>query len=135
MGRRDRLARTRLRPDPEQWLPDETMTLVEAVAVFFPQGPLTLSSLRTAIACGGLAIARVAGKDLTTPAAIRKLVTPCRAAKPSRRDSGTAPMPTPGSSSTGNGKSAQAAAAKTLTERRKRLKPTSQTDTPHNRRD
>ncbi len=126
---RDRLFRVKARPNPADWGEDESMTLVEAVSVFFPHGPLTLSSFRTEIAAGRLEVARVAGKDLTTPRAIRKMVTPCRAVKPSRPASGTAPTPTPGSSSTGNGKSAQAAAAKTLTERRKRLKPTSQSDT------
>jgi hypothetical protein len=44
------------------------MTLAEAAAVLFPEGPLSLSSLRTAVAAGDLEIVRVAGKDLTTPA-------------------------------------------------------------------
>src|SRR4051794_18578070 len=80
--RRDRLARVNARPDPVQWSDDEVITLVEAVALFFPQGPLTLSSLRTAIGAGKLEIARVAGKDLTTPRAIKKLVKPtCLAAR------------------------------------------------------
>jgi hypothetical protein len=85
------------------------MTLVEAAVVLFPYGPLTLSSLRRAAAAGTLEIAKVAGKDLTTPRAIRKLVKPsCRAAKPSRRDSGLGRTMRPGSSSTVAGKSAQA---------------------------
>src|ERR1700682_5980276 len=116
---RDPLPRVRLRPEPAQWQDDESMTLIEAVFVFFPHGPLTLSSFRTEIAAGRLEVARVAGKDLTTPRAIRKMVTPCRAVKPSHRDSGTAPTLTPGSSSIESGKSAQAAAAKTLTARRR----------------
>ena len=119
----DKLSRTRARPDPSQWGEDEVMTLVEAAAVFFPQGPLTLSSLRTAATSGTLEISRVAGKDLTTPRAIRKLVKPsCRAAKPSRLDSGSGKMTDPGSSSTAEGISAQAAAAMTLTAQRKRSK-------------
>jgi hypothetical protein len=48
----DKLARVRARPDPDQWSEDEVMTLIEATAVFFPQGPLTLSSLRRAAAAG-----------------------------------------------------------------------------------
>jgi hypothetical protein len=127
---RDRLIRVKARPNPSDWGEDESMTLVEAVSVFFPHGPLTLSSFRTEIAAGRLEVARVAGKDLTTPRAIRKMVTPCRAVKPSRPAFGTAKTPTPGSSSIENGKSAQAAAAKTLTARRKRSKNTLQNDTP-----
>lgn len=45
------------RPRPELWDPDELMTLAEAAAVFFPDGPFSLSSLRTAIRDGDLAIA------------------------------------------------------------------------------
>ena len=74
----DKLARAKARPDPAQWGEDEVMTLVEAAAVFFPEGPLTLSSLRRAAAAGTLEIAKVVGKDLTTPRAIRKLVKPSR---------------------------------------------------------
>jgi hypothetical protein len=48
----DKLARAKARPDPAQWVDEEVMTLVEAAAVFFPQGPLTLSSLRRAAAAG-----------------------------------------------------------------------------------
>src|ERR1700754_5322526 len=112
---RDKLARARARPDPAQWGEDEVMTLVEAAVVFFPNGLLTLSSLRRAGAAGTLEIAKVVGKDLTTPRAIRKLVTPsCRAVKPSRHDSGSERTTKPGSSSTVAGKSAQVAAAMTL---------------------
>jgi hypothetical protein len=58
------------------------MTLVEAAAVFFPDGrPLTLRSLRTAADTGESAIAKVAGKNLTTPGAVRAMLTPKRSAK------------------------------------------------------
>jgi hypothetical protein len=118
----DKLARAKARPDPAQWSDDEAMTLVEATAVFFPQGPLTLSSLRRAAAAGTLEIAKVAGKDLTSPRAIRKLVKPsCQAAKPSRLDSGSERTMKPGSFSTGAGRSAKAAAATTLTALRRAL--------------
>ena len=81
----DKLHRAKTRPSPAQWADDEVMTLVEAAAVFFPHGPLTLSSLRSAAPPERLKSRKVAGKDLTTPRAIRKLVKPsCRAAKPNR---------------------------------------------------
>ena len=129
---RDPLIRVRARPCPELWNDDEPMTLVEAAAVFFPNGPLTLSSLRTAVCAGQLAVARVAGKDLTTPKAIKQLVTPCLAAKQNRPayisaqnviDRG------PGSSLTAVGKSAQAATRKRLKELRMRSKSISPPDT------
>ncbi|BBB97644.1 excisionase [Bradyrhizobium elkanii USDA 61] len=127
----DKLARAKARPDPAQWGEDEVMTLVEAAAVFFPLGPLTISSLRRAAATGTLEIAKVAGKDLTTPRAICKLVKPsCRAAEPSRHDSGLERTMKPGSSSIVAGKSAQAAAATTLTELRRRSRPISASDIP-----
>src|ERR1700742_3658352 len=126
----DKLARAKARPDPAQWGEDEVMTLVEAAVVFFPHGPLTLSSLRRAAAAGTLEIAKVAGKDLTTPRPTRKMAKPsCRAAKPSRHDSGTEKTKDAGSSSIewaqSEGRSAQVAAATTLMELRKRSKNTS----------
>jgi len=122
----DKLIRVKSRPNPDQWGDDEVLTLVEATALFFPEGPLTLSSLRSAVAAGTLEIARVAGKDLTTPRAIRKLVRPsCRAAKPSPLASGLEKTKAFGSSSTEESKSAQVAAETTLRALRKRSKATS----------
>ena len=126
----DKLARAKVRPDPAQWGEDEVMTLAEAAVVFFPHGPLTLSSLRRAARAGTLEIAKVVGKDLTTPPAIRKLVKPsCRAAKPSRHDSGSEKTKDSGSFSIdqreSDGRSAQVAAATTLMALRKRSKPIS----------
>jgi hypothetical protein len=75
--RRDALLRVRHRPNPQDWADDELMTLAEAAALFFPTGhPLTLSSLRNATRAGQLAIVTVAGKHLTTPRAVKVLVTP-----------------------------------------------------------
>src|SRR6516165_5367405 len=125
---RDPLSRARARPRPDQWADDEAMTLPEAVAVFYPDGPLTLSTLRTAARAGQLAVARVAGKNLTTPKAMRELVKPCRAKRDESRshpDFGCAPMTEPGSSSTGAGKSAQAAAKQRLKQLRTRSRPIS----------
>jgi hypothetical protein len=131
---RDQLHRVRARPRPEDWTDDETMTLIEAVGVFFPDGPLTLSSLRTAIDARKLDIVTVAGKHLTTPRAVRKLVTPCPAAKPSRHDYGSVETKAYGSSSTPpaerDGKSAQASAAMKLKAQRARSKPISALATP-----
>src|SRR5665213_1041468 len=124
--RRDALLRVKQRPRPQDWADDEAMMLIEAVAVFFPDGPLTLSSLRTAIAAGTLEVAVVAGKILVTPRAVKKMVTPsCRAVKRNRRASGLERTTRLGSSSTVAGKSAQVAAATTLTALRRRSKSTS----------
>jgi hypothetical protein len=111
---RDPLTRVNIRPSPEDWRDDEAMTLAEAAAVFFPDGPLTVSSLRTAARAGELAIVTVAGKDLTTPRSVKALVTPCPAGKRSRPVSTIEKTKEPGSSSTEDGRSAQAAAAKKL---------------------
>lgn len=84
------------------------MTLVEAAALFFPDGPLTVRSFRTAANNGQLAVARVAGKDMTTPAAVRELLTPRPRDCKSPADSGS--------------NSAQAACKRTLEELRASLR-------------
>jgi len=66
----ERIAR---RPDARQWSSDELLTLHEAVALLWPTGPVTVSSLRTAIRHGDLGHARIAGKIFTTPAALAEL--------------------------------------------------------------
>lgn len=112
-----KIGRAGLRPHRDQWDLDEPMTLAEAAAVFFPDGPLTLSSLRTAVRDGDLAIARVAGKILTTPRAIREMTKPCRAEMPSRTEAGTggtAGASGPGPLSAERLKAAQAAALATI---------------------
>ena len=48
-GKRDRIS---LRPDPASWGDDELMSLAEAARLFWPDGPLTLASLRTAVRDG-----------------------------------------------------------------------------------
>ena len=55
------------------------MALHEAVALMWPEGPLTVSSLRTAIARGDLDCARIAGRIYTTRAALAAM-TACRRA-------------------------------------------------------
>ena len=46
------------------------MALHEAVALIWPAGPVTVSSLRTAIAKSELAYARIAGRLYTTRASL-----------------------------------------------------------------
>jgi hypothetical protein len=61
------------RPNPEDWGQNELMTLPEAVGVFWPSGPLSVSTLRTAIRAGRLEVSVVARRHLTTPAAIARM--------------------------------------------------------------
>jgi hypothetical protein len=61
------------RPDPAQWDENELLNFKEAVALFWPSGPLTVHSLRTAHRSGQLGVAVIAGKFLTTKAAIREM--------------------------------------------------------------
>lgn len=61
------------RPHVEEWTDDELLTLPEAAALFWPAGPITTNTLRTATRDGTLAITRVAGKFFTTPMAIRRM--------------------------------------------------------------
>jgi hypothetical protein len=70
----ERVAR---RPDPVQWSEHELLALHEAVPLLWPGGPVTVSSLRTAIAAGDLAHARIAGRIFTTRAALSAMAA-CR---------------------------------------------------------
>jgi hypothetical protein len=54
------------------------MTLADAVALYFPRGGLTVSSLRTEARKGRLRLVRIAGKDLVTPAAIERMIALCQ---------------------------------------------------------
>jgi hypothetical protein len=49
------------------------MMLAEAVEVFWPEGPLTIASLRTEIRKGRLTSARVAGRLFVTPADLKRM--------------------------------------------------------------
>jgi hypothetical protein len=90
--------------------------------------------LRKQAAAGKLDIWRIAGKDYTTPDAIRELLDRCRAPRESDCGSAppTAPARQPGSSETGDGRLALAA----LRERARKLNsaspPTSQNATSPN---
>ena len=70
------LARVQRRPNPADWPDDEPMTLKEIIAVFYPDGPLTVASLRSSIAAGRLTPSFVAGKHFITPAQLRELFRP-----------------------------------------------------------
>lgn len=65
--------RVAARPRPEEWTDDELLTLPEAAALFWPDGPITTNTLRTAGRDGTLAITKVAGKFFTTSMAIRRM--------------------------------------------------------------
>ncbi len=66
-------ARVKARPDPAQWTQTELMTLCEAAHLFWPDGPLTTTSLRTAVRDRSLDVAEVAGKILTSKTAIERM--------------------------------------------------------------
>jgi hypothetical protein len=60
-------------PRPADWADDDPMTLREAVAVFWPDGPLTVASLGGGVRKGRLTPAYVAGKQVVIPAQIGAL--------------------------------------------------------------
>ncbi|QUS37826.1 hypothetical protein RPMA_02315 [Tardiphaga alba] len=62
--------RVAARPDPAAWSETEVLTLAEAAALFFPQGPLSESSLRHAYRNRILETTMIARKLLTTKRAI-----------------------------------------------------------------
>lgn len=74
----ERVAR---RPDPGAWAEDELIGLHEAVALLWPDGPVTASTLRTAIAHRKLAYVRIAGKIYTTRADLEAMAS-CRKCPP-----------------------------------------------------
>lgn len=53
------------RPDPSMWGDEEILTLGEAAALMWPDGPIVTSTLRTAARQGQLGIAVIAGKFFT----------------------------------------------------------------------
>ncbi|EKS34516.1 hypothetical protein [Afipia broomeae] len=77
MTKHTRPDRVRTRPDPAQWHEDELLTLGEAAALYWPDGPLTETTLRTAARDGRLPISQIAGKFFVTKAALRCL-TVCK---------------------------------------------------------
>jgi hypothetical protein len=127
--------RTRKVNIPDSAGPDTMLRLEAAAALAFPDGSMTVASLRREAAAGRLAVFRIAGKDFTTLADVLEMKSKCRVpAKAqgslSRRrkiDSGS------GSSATASEPSAQAAlkaAAKTLKESLRSTSPESTTPRP-----
>lgn len=70
--------RIKARPDPTLWGDDELLTFQEAAALFWPDGPLTASSLRTAYRAGDLEVTLIARKLLTTKRAIAAMTQGAR---------------------------------------------------------
>jgi hypothetical protein len=70
---RGKLRRIAARSDPATWGEDELLTLAEAAALFWPDGPLTVTSLRTAVRDGQLRVAPIAGKFLTSKRAVMEM--------------------------------------------------------------
>lgn len=66
------------RPRPDQWGGDELLTLAEAAALLWPDGPLTASSLRTAYRAGQLETTMIARKILTTKDSLRRMTEAAR---------------------------------------------------------
>jgi hypothetical protein len=86
-------ARVAARPDPDAWGDDELMTLAEAAALFWPQGPISERTLRCAIRDSRLPISKVARRFFVTKIALRELskcelVAKSRGAPATRADEG-----------------------------------------------
>lgn len=62
----DQPIRVTRRPDPRAWDPDEVMTLPEAAALLWPDGVVTVSTLRTAIRDGILVPVRIGRRVFVT---------------------------------------------------------------------
>ena len=75
MSSKPDLSRVFERPDPGLWAEDELLTLPEAAQLMWPKGPLKTASLRTAARDGQLALTVIAGKHLTTKAALKAMGT------------------------------------------------------------
>ena len=76
-GRRTPPPRIEARPHPTAWGRDELLTLEEAALLYWPSGPITARTLRTAVRDGDLAVARIAGKLFTSREALETM-TKCR---------------------------------------------------------
>ncbi|MEH3061519.1 MAG: hypothetical protein PGN33_01655 [Methylobacterium radiotolerans] len=61
------------RPKPGDWDDDALLSLIEAAALFWPDGPITVNTLRTAARDRSLEITKIAGKFFTTPSALRRM--------------------------------------------------------------
>jgi len=77
MTRHYKSKRVAARPCPASWGDDELLTFSEAAELFWPDGPISTSTLRTAARGGILEIAVIAGKFFTTKRALT-LMGRCR---------------------------------------------------------
>jgi hypothetical protein len=68
-----RPARIASRPNPSQWGREELLTLDEAAALCWPEGPITVRTLRTAVRDGVLGVAWIAGKVFTSLEALEDM--------------------------------------------------------------
>ncbi len=68
-----KITRVLERPDPQSWAEDELMTLAEAALLFWPSGPLSEETLRTAVRDGRLPVSEIARKLFTTKRALTAL--------------------------------------------------------------
>ena len=82
--------RVAARPDPQQWGLDELLTLAEAAALHWPDGPLTARSLRTAVDDGHLPVVMIDRKLLTCRRALQEMGRCQQRTRPE-----TAPEPAP----------------------------------------
>ncbi|MGY3133413.1 hypothetical protein ACVWZM_004095 [Bradyrhizobium sp. USDA 4501] len=71
------------RPRPEDWGEDELLSLTEAAALMWPDGPITASTLRTAYRAGLLSTVLLARKLMTTKRAVNEMTEAAR--RPARQ--------------------------------------------------
>lgn len=74
MAPRPTLTRLIDRPLLSDWKEDELITLAEAEALLFPNGPLNVSSLRRCHKSGSLEVVVICGKAFTSIVAVRSLI-------------------------------------------------------------
>lgn len=94
--------RVKERSNPSLWGLDELLTFHEAAALYWPDGPLTSRSLRTAAEAGMLGTVTIARKKLTTRRQLEEM---------SRCDRPTSPSPPPAKPAPLHGMSAEEARA------------------------
>ena len=73
------------RPSPDNWGEDELMTLPEAVSLMWPDGVITVSTLRTAIRDGLLPHVRVGRRMFVTKRGLADLGRPKREAEAQKK--------------------------------------------------
>ena len=98
--------RVKSRPDPSDWGLTEILTLRESAALYWPNGPLTERSLRTAVRDGTLGVTWIAGRLYTTKESILAM-TRCtneRTTRPRRPARGAEPPAEGEAAQVGDGK-------------------------------